>query len=347
MEGARELTFFLPGASDNWDLANAEFRSRLMRWCVVDGLTVRLAIQDTKALSPDTRRELAGLAEMGVKIVTLQSAKDGPVTVLQTAGENSVWTLYSDREGIAVPGEQWLAGDSEASLVMAASSQLIQTDDVDTSAWRRVPAGTVKLQIKHELDGALTDFGKRFLLLLSKAAPNVLEQIRQDDLLDVSYSDRYLKSPWTLLLLSEILRSIARGAAVPLSIEAVRGETSNAYRGRIDNDWTNPAAQAATMQSWLMKLGFSTVQVKLAASRRDMPHYRQLILKYRSGGTIIIDFDQGMGYWNLKPDRSFDSFNEAASESVREAQMARTREKARVACSGPSYTPVYVETRLS
>jgi hypothetical protein len=95
----------------------------------------------------------------------------------------------------------------------------------------------------------------------------------------------------------------------------------------------------------LTKIGFSSVQVELASGPREMPHYRQLVLTYRSGSELVFDFDQGMGYWTPKLDRPFDTFDENGNPGMRVTQMRRVHEKARVTSAGVSYTPVYVELR--
>lgn len=344
-EGARSLTFLLHGNPGDWDLSHPEFRSRLLRWRVVDGLRVELAVPVGVDLPEDTRRALAGLAEAGIEIASGTLASGDVVALLQTFSEHGTQTLYCDSSSLALPGEHWLAGDPDALLVMTSAADPLRITPIDTSAWTQVPPGTVKLRITHELDGAVTDFGKRFLLILSKQAPQAFDQVKQNDLESVRYTDRYLVSPWTLLLLGELLKSVACGAAVPLRVQSLRAAPTDRGRGRIINNWTVPAAQAATMQDWLKKVGFSAVQVDLAQSTRDMAHFRQLVLQYRSGTELVIDFDQGMGYWNAKLDHPFDTFTEEASLGLRDTQMQRALTKARVAGTGAAYTPVYVEVR--
>lgn len=346
-DGVAALTFFLGGDPADWDLSHPEFRTRLLRWCVVDRVEVELAVPEGVSLVPGVRVALAGLAEAGLKIASYGRPDKGPSALLQARGARGIQTLYSDSDSVAIPGEHWFSGVPDALLVASDTSEPMHTSALDTSTWNQVPAGVVKLRISRELDGTVGEFGSRFLRILGKEAPRVLEQLKQNDLVSVRYSDRYLKSPWTLILFGEILRSLTEGKAVPLSVEAIRGQPSNAYRGRITSDWTIPVAQERTMQAWLANIGFSTVQVKLAPSARDMPHYRQLVLKYGSGTDIVFGFDQGMGYWNAKLDQPFDRFNEDGSSAQRATEMNRAHDKALVVGSGVSYTPVYVELRNS
>ncbi|MGD9584679.1 MAG: DEAD/DEAH box helicase [Lysobacterales bacterium] len=346
-EGVSALTFFLHGDPTDWDLSHPEFRARLLRWCLVDGVQVELAVPEGSALGPEVRAALAGLVEAGLKVASYSRPSGVAIALVQARGERGIRTLYSDHKDLAVPGEQWFAGTPGALLVMSDSSEQLRTVPMDTAVWNQVPAGVVKLRIARELDGAVGEFGTRLLRMLAKEAPRALEQLKHRDLESVRYSDRYMKSPWTVLLLGDILRALTEGAAVPLIVEAIKGQPSNYSRGRINNDWTMPATQTATMQAWLAKIGFSTVEVKLALSAKDMPHYRQLALKYRSGTELVFDFDQGMGYWNAKLDQPFDRFNEDGTSAQRAAEMQRAHDKARVVGAGVSYTPVYVEVRRS
>ena len=342
VEGVRELRFFLGGEPVDWDLGSAGFRSRLLKWRVVDALDVELSVPEGAKLEEEARHGLSGLAEMGIRISSHVRAPSGPMAVVQTVAESGISTLYCDRDALSLPGEHWLAGDAESRLVSTERVSLLPTTVVDTSAWSAAPEGVVKLRVKHELDGALSDFGRRFLRLLAQQAPKAHEQLQKDDLESVAYSDRYLKSPWTLMLLAETLRSLARGAAVPLTVDAMLGDPRG-YRGRVDNDWSIAEVQTATTQAWLKQLGFASVQVRLASNKRDMPHHRSLVLKYRSCAEVTINFDQGMGYWSPRLERPFNAFNEEASAASRESQMNLSREKARVSGSGISFTPIYVE----
>lgn len=342
VEGVQELRFFLGGEPVEWDLGSAGFRSRLLKWHVVDGLDVELSVPEGSKLEEEAHRGLSGLSEMGIRISSHVRAPSGPMPVIQTVGESGISTLYCDRDVLSLPGEHWLAGDAQSRLVSTEQVSLLPTTVMDTSAWSAAPTGVAKLKVKHELDGALSDFGKRFLRLLAQQAPEAYEQLQKDDLECVVYSDRYLKSPWALMLLAETLRSLARGAAVPLTVEAMPGDPRS-YRGKVDNDWSISDVQAATTQAWLMQLGFTSVQVRLLTNKRDMPHHRSLVMKYRSGAEVIINFDQGMGYWSLRLERPFNVFNEEASAVIRETQMKLAREKARVSGSGISFTPIYVE----
>lgn len=344
-EGARSLTFPLHGDPTDWDLSHPEFRSRLLRWRMVDGLRVELAVPAGVDLPEETRRALAGLAEAEVEISSTSRATGDVFVLVQATGELGTHTLLSDSGSLANPGGDWLAGVPDALLVMTSTANPVSTTSIDTSAWTRVAPGTVKIRVTRELDGAVNEFGERFMGLLHKEAPQAFEQLKAADLESVRYSDRYLVTPWSLVLLGEILRSVARGAAVPLRVDALRGSPTERGRGRIFHNWTIPSAQVATMKDWLQKIGFSAVQVELAPSSRVMPHFRQLMLRYRSGTELAIDFDQGMGYWDARLERPFDTFSEEASLGERNTQMQRALTKGRVSGAGVAYTPVYVELR--
>lgn len=344
-EGARSLTFLLHGNPADWDLSHPEFRSRLLRWRMVDDLRVELVVPAGVDLPEDTRRGLVGLAEAGIEIASSPRAASDVVALLEIVNGQVTHTLYTDHAPLAMPGEHWLSGVPDALLVMTSSVAPLSSTPIDTSVWTQSAPGAVRLRITRQLDGPATGFGNSFLLLLNKEAPQAFEQLKANDLESVRYSDRYLVSPWSLVLLGEILRSVARGSAVPLRVNALRAGPTERGRGRIINNWTNPEAQKATMKDWLQKIGFSSVQVDLAPSARDMPHFRQMVLQYRSGTELVIDFDQGMGYWEARLERPFDTFTEEGSLGLRDTQLQRALTKARVAGTGVAYTPVYLELR--
>ncbi|MGN6921722.1 hypothetical protein ACTHTH_11430, partial [Neisseria sp. P0017.S008] len=77
---------------------------------------------------------------------------------------------------------------------------------IDTENWFSQKGGKL-INLNHELDGKLDSFGARMLELIDKQYP-LSVQIKKDPITAVVYTDRYLKSPLTLLILDSVIKEL-------------------------------------------------------------------------------------------------------------------------------------------
>ena len=78
--------------------------------------------------------------------------------------------------------------------------------------------------MNHELDGKLDSFGARMLALIDKQYP-LSVQIKKDPITAVVYTDRYLKSPLTLLILDSVIKELYHQLGKPIKIVNIYGMT--------------------------------------------------------------------------------------------------------------------------
>lgn len=156
------------------------------------------------------------------------------------------------------------------------------------------------LSFTAEADGPLLGFGDR---LLGQVQP-LLERIggwRPGRLAEVSYYDRYLKSPLSVRLALEFLASLARpgrnGDRIPVKLvsEPYRSDPRFADKGpwQVHHDWRSDDHRAGVTEEIAARLGLdATVELK-----RDR-HARQLNLVFDDGSISTLLLDQGFGSWS-------------------------------------------------
>lgn len=113
-----------------------------------------------------------------------------------------------------IPRPHWGGGESGGLLVRVLENQPLSPLP---ETWRRLdPAeirqpvpGVIALTLTRELDGSSADFGRRAWTLLEQRIPALAERLhRNAPLQTMHYTDRYLRSPLTLLLLHELLNGL-------------------------------------------------------------------------------------------------------------------------------------------
>ena len=166
----------------------------------------------------------------------------------------------------------------------------------------------VQISIRNELDGRVDTFGSRFWSVAKERCRPLEEQLdRGDPLGKVSYSDRYINTPWSLLLIREILLALMRNGQAD-SETALRVFTRDLrpdpdarvlHDGRsIRDSWRdNDARKSFFMEAFKEGRGGlrwgGTLKIETGAA----PHFRELRLDWTSGVAWTLKLDQGVGYW--------------------------------------------------
>ncbi|PTB96449.1 helicase, partial [Marinobacter sp. Z-F4-2] len=131
-------------------------------------------------------------------------------------------------------------------------------------------------------------------------APSYAEAIEQDEVVELQYEDRYLKSPWAVAMLANILKSVKLDDEASLSVVTMPGDGRRQSRMAWD-DWANEETQRVVSGTFLRAtLGAKQVDFQVSHNRQELTHRRVLSIGLASGRTIKLAFDQGMGYWGLK-----------------------------------------------
>lgn len=158
------------------------------------------------------------------------------------------------------------------------------------------------MAIKDELDGPSIAFGERAWDYLESRVERLAARLRSDRPLHmVRYVDRYLRNPFSILLLHRFLQGLQRypggiTAATLLSVETTGLERNTPESPRlIFHDWHDAEDRQQVAKDWF-RGSFPNFHWSERLTR-ELPHARELTLSWDNGESWSIRFDQGLGYW--------------------------------------------------
>ncbi|WP_020655807.1 DEAD/DEAH box helicase [Massilia niastensis] len=342
--GGSAIRIALRGNPDEWDLSLPEFRNRILTWAVVDKLDVSLGIDAPAELTEPACRALAIYAAMGIHVVQLDHSwsQAGLPVALQIMAADQIHTLLANDERPLVPGERWLATDESTVWATSERIEWIQAAPVATNGWNEMPSGAVLLEVTSELNGPVDELSARLRNVFAAKAPPLAELLRQDKAVALSYSDRYVKSPWSLMLLSSVLSVFDNEELRTVELQTVAPDPTNTKaRWQLKHDWATGQALTNMIRSWLSERLDVSLAIDLRQMNHEVQHGRVLTIHWASGRQSRIILDQGMGYWTARTqyrdELNFD-FN-----ATTEVQIEAMRERMRSALVSNSVNwPTYI-----
>jgi DEAD/DEAH box helicase domain-containing protein len=305
----------LYGDCQDWDLRHSDFRNRILYWQSVDKIDVYLGVPEVAALTEEVKRDLAVLTNLGVAVFERdqQWSKNRMPLLAQVYDANSVQSLFSTDGTTTLPGERWF--DPKPTAVFATTKNMpkLVTQSIDTTGWNTVESGAKVLEITSELNGRASVLRSRLQKLLAEQVPEFQQLLDQDQALSINYSDRYLKSPWSVMLLSGFLALFDTEQLDSLNIEVLEpASQSNRSSFFIYHDWRDEEALRCILSKWLSDLLGVEPDIKVHRIPRDMQHGRVITIDWASGLQSKIILDQGMGYWTpqfpYRDQRNFDFY---------------------------------------
>ena len=357
--GVEEVRIWFGDEADAWEVEAFPLYRHLLRW-IDNGVRVRLFVapETWSGLSGGSRHALAALVTAGQGGIDVHRAGGAHTD----CGRGSVIAAVGGRSRCvkwAVPGkgepamnEAWgqLATDGvSVYAVIAEGLPAIETTAVAEDELRPQPEGTEAiLPIKDELNGRIEGFGSRFWTHVLERCGGLERQFDVDDpVARVTYSDRYITTPWALMLLREILLDLVRQrrADSRTELEVLTRDLRNTYRpGReatsVSDSFQDDAARESVFEV-AMDTGRGTV--RWTGPRRLeaglAPHFRELRLEWRDGTAWSLLFDQGVSYWQCRPRGEF-PFRSAAQEQL--TRLNAIVKRGRVTSVGGFPTYVYV-----
>lgn len=314
--GASEIRVFLGGKASEWEPLAWRLRSDLLSLHEV-GLRICFVVPRNclETLQPSQREDLAALAVITEAEVFVP--KTTPVLTGNGVTFPRILEIGDDKRSIC-----WAASIQDALAPSAAwgnnseDVHFFREEKQGTLAaipekWERASQAilvdkrenTFAITITNELDGPLQGFGERAWRLLMKSVPVLKAKMTGDQpLTAISYSDRYLRSPLTLLLLKELLAAL-KGYPCGVGVPAISVLTSKLEGWKdlreaqfLHHDWRDADHRQQAFSALFASVGQFTLQEK---ANFDVPHARELRLCWQDGSEYIIRFDQGVGYWKI------------------------------------------------
>ncbi|WP_342208494.1 DEAD/DEAH box helicase [Shewanella xiamenensis] len=293
-KGASSLILWLGDELNDWDLTHPDFKRTIGTYLSVDGIDVTIVVPKIE-MDEELSQELWAMQKLGVSIATGVAPHQKIVAQLKLNSQNI--TVASSNKEDTLPGCNWLKADS-----LVVSSALINPAVIDVFV---IPDSSNEIgdqvEIGSEFNGKLLQFGERFWMHLFKGDSNLLKLLSNKDIESVHYSDRYIQSPSTLLMLAEIISALC---SVKPSINSIKISTLFHTKEKsgvfLHHDWTNESDFISAYQMWIESKAGIKPEVICHNSKLDIAHRRQLNLILKGGEVVSIKLDQGLGYWNIK-----------------------------------------------
>lgn len=292
------------GHASVWDLPSAHaLLSALLGWRVRT-LKVELCAEQGSLLALDegNRYKLASLLEMGASYHELSAdemqAGEADLPLLAAVRRTDRWRLWAtDAVTLGLPDREW-GKTSEGCTLLRGKATLsplpasVSVDDI------RPQTGDKEMDIHTELDGAIESFGQRFWQQLCRSSSALTQLLEQDEIVELSYSDRYLRSPLPVSLMLSVLHALGTypagiGAGRKCRLFSQPFQNSRGYSHRIWHDWKDQYERDRVLQAALDYLGYDAK----VQSEESIAHGRLLKIVFASGKHVRIRLDQGMSYW--------------------------------------------------
>ena len=357
--GVEEIRMWVGGEPGCWDVEDFPLYRDILRWAD-DDRSIRLFVAPDAwaALSEGSRHSLASLVTAGrgrieVHHAPASTTSAGSGVEVAVAGDQQEYVQWAISNEAAAPmnaawGRPPRDGQAVYARVAGALPQ-IRTDAIPIEQLRPQPEDTVAmLSIRKELDGRVQGFGSRFWSHVQDHCRQLKEQLEQGaPLARVSYSDRYVATPWALLLLREMLLDLVREGradsrtSLRLLTRDLRRDLRPSRGGRsISDQWQDDDAREAFFtQVFDTGRGRLYWQGSLMFETGVAPHFRELRLEWGNGAVWSLKLDQGVGYWRCRPSAGF-PFDEAPHEQVQ--IVNKIAKHCRVVSQGSHPTYIYV-----
>ncbi|WP_432745275.1 helicase-related protein [Methylobacter sp. G7] len=304
-QGATELHVFLQGQFSDWEISESQLLERCYRWMQLYTKLVLFINSSIQPLSEAIKEELWILHRLGVTIAIVDDnkviLKGSACIVAQTLSNSGCKTFAHSLKQTAIPSQNWL-NLSDSVLVSADNYPLVPIlKYLDEAVLKpNTGNGDMEVEILVECNGALNKFAEKLWQRLLEHHPLLQQHVLTDELVSLHYSDRWLFSPWSVMLIAELIDGLKQlmqsnwNKPKIVINTGVKREISNQNRGLLA-DWMDDNLRMDVISAYFDAMDENCI-VNTAS---DAPHGRVMELTWQSGKTTHIRFDQGVGYWKI------------------------------------------------
>lgn len=317
-QNSSELIFVLSENSEEWELSFAKIRHQLLPLLSAN-INIKFVLYKQE-YSPDIEQFFVQLQQLGIGFIY---SKVNPNIVYQAKTERGCLTMATPNKSVKNLGETWL--NSEDIVIYSYDEPLIVGEEIKFEVHPQF-SNQIVLEISDELSGKqLNSFGRSLKLLLEKQESKLKTLWETDEVVDVYYCDRYLRSPMMILLLTEVLRAFIVKSKPTINIQTVfRNSENNSVSRLLKHDWQQIDIYQEVVQKYIVERTGLNVYLDIQDSNKKLPHRRSLSITFKSGKKVEIFFDQGMGYWNLYAEGLFYfDFDRNIDEQIKRLDIVR------------------------
>lgn len=350
---SKTITFFVSDEVDNWDIGQSAIRKHLIN-PDFGQINLILPKQALERLDDDQKLSLLGLMsitdrllissvefplflENGKLLAVLERSDRGTLAFASTLGtSNDFNDLWGDVQGQLLIKAKGYKVDLQLTPVLK--------DDLSVQSIQNL----VDVPFFEELNGEVRKFGKRFWRRIQRECPEILDTVLSKSIAKVTYSDRYLYDPQSLIFLHNLLKELPFefSESAMLNIIALQNQDRNYQRGgqRIHYNWSRAedGHRKTLMEAWFTEIDhFSEVDIFLKGQRKDLPHARKLTIEFTDGSGMEVRPDHGFGFWGIIDQRLIYPFNGSLADQL--TWLANKTPRANVKNRENFTMPVYVK----
>jgi len=300
-KGASKLRVFLHGDQSGWDILSS-LRDKLYQWQqLFSEINLVISNSNESNLSDINKEDLWVLSRMGIKSVIVDHSYMPTHLTCQILWNDNQLTFASSNNSSTILDNDSLI-DPENILIYSKNYPAIPvTHYLDEKRLRPENTnGDIEIEVFEQCNGPLKQFGNRFwkqLIDQNKALQKHF--VDGDEITSISYSDRFLYSPWTVILVAELIdglrQSLGHAWSKPsISILSAPKIDKDAYQKRgLLADWFEDFMRVQVIESYFSAMD-ETCKVSVSP---EIQHGRFMQISWQNGKTTIIRLDQGVGYW--------------------------------------------------
>ncbi|MDC9521703.1 DEAD/DEAH box helicase [Pseudoalteromonas sp. Angola-31] len=314
------IKFIFAESVDEWDTSVGQYKS-LFHSYLADQIKVQVMVPDAD-FNKEVAAFLSELESIGVELFSTQT--NFPVA-FQAISDQQCITIANLDKLVQLPGDSWLISDDIT----------IQTEKYPEVTGQLVTfkaekeAGVAEISVLDELNGPLIGFGKRLLTHLMAVNSDLEKLLTTKTLQSMTYTDRYIQSPTSMMMLSELLSAIPGSNHVAIDIITCFTDKKAPPGYAIQHDWIYEDDYKGIFTAWLQYNCSEKAKLNLV-NKHEVPHRRSLTLQFDGGDKSTITFDQGVGYWRVVAERGLHKldFNQAPQQQL--VKLAEVLGKARI-----------------
>ncbi len=298
-KGDSELVIYLGGMPSDWSIAESRLKGRLQAFqSQYNKVTLVLPEIDFSELSLENQQDLYFLHLSDIILVTGTAHQDTAYLLADVVKDNNIQRFASNKP-VNCPNESFWSF-SDAICVKAEVNQALVFNEFDVTHFSGKVNDTVKdIEINQELDGSLAEFGDRFWMHIIQSSDSFLKTFQTKKLSKVTYEDKYINSPWIVLIIHNVFDALRTAMGYRWSVDSIELNSSEIFTlpkgGLIARDFESSDEKEGFIQEYLSNLA-NEIIVNLEDGR-TMQHARILTLNWEDGTQTRIRLDHGFGNW--------------------------------------------------
>lgn len=315
-KGANSIKIWFSKETNEWDLDARQVHMFVYQMLHINGVELSFVLPNVQ-LRENEKRSLLRYKELGIKLLHSNKELDNGNMVALIESKSKSVSIASQTAEMLSPNGVWLESNNEDMLVKSTLSQVFKFNEVDSSQWAINLSDGARIEFNTELNGEIKSFGDRFWSYIGEEYEPIKNEFKDGELIEVAYTDRYLQSPWYMIMLGEIIRGLPFNSRTSFELQTLFSAKPRAGRF-INHDWAVSSDMVEVLSLWFQEGIKLPCFIDLHENKADISHRRELILKFKNGNEYCIGFDQGVGYWNhdLPRNKHYFDFEDVSKQLV-------------------------------